>query len=109
MLEGFDLADQFSHVASHFGRQHLHGTYIEIGIDQESPPDIHPRGFIINSVDGTHPTARVRKQWEGHTPLHHLGKLLLLPDFVREAAVSADGENFNAQRLQFCIFNGNCR
>ncbi len=72
MLESLDLADQFHYIATHLRCHHFHGTDIEIRIDQESPPDINPRTFIINAVDRTYTAARIRKQRERNPTFDHL-------------------------------------
>ena len=109
MLEGLHLANQFAHVAANLGGQHFHGAQGEIRVDDEAPADIDAGVFIVHAVNGAHAAALVGKQRVGYAARDHLGEFFFLPDLVREAAVGADGEHLNIQRLQFSIFDGNCR
>jgi hypothetical protein len=51
MLEGLHLAYKLRYVSSDGRGKHLHGLDDSIGIDDETTPDVHPRLFIIDTVD----------------------------------------------------------
>jgi len=76
VLESLDLPDQLPEVSSRLRGQYFH-----------------------RPNDKTRINSSIRQHREGHTAVNHRGLLLLLPDLVGKAAISAHRQYFSTQRL----------
>jgi hypothetical protein len=60
VLKRLDLPDQLVGVASHFGREDLHRADDEIGINDESPANVHAGILVVHTIDGADFAATIR-------------------------------------------------
>jgi hypothetical protein len=65
VLERLDLPDQFVGIAPHFGHEDL-STDDEIGVNDESPANVHTGLFVVHAIDRADSAAVVGRHWERH-------------------------------------------
>ena len=108
VLEGFDLADDFLDLAPNFGGEHFHSPDIEIGVNEKASANIYAAFFVVDAVKFADSSALVAEHREGEAAIYHFGEFFLLPNFVREAAVGANGEYLNAEVFKIVLVGSNC-
>ncbi len=99
MLEGLKLANCFRYISPDGRREYFHGLYDAVGIDNVSATYVHTGSIFVDSVYFADFTACIGQQWEGHSIGDKFRQFHFLPDFVRKAAIGADGHNVNAEVL----------
>ena len=107
-LERLDLPECFVDVSADGRCQDLESLDHAVRIDDETSPRIHSGIFIVNAVNGADPTAGIGQHREGNTAVNHFRQFMIVPHFVDEHAVDADGEDFDTQFFEFFVFFSNC-
>jgi hypothetical protein len=66
VLEGLNLADCLRDFPTHRRREHLHALDYPVGVDNEAPAQFNTQLFVVNAVNLSNFSSRVRSHMEGN-------------------------------------------
>jgi hypothetical protein len=105
MLEGHKLPEELVDISAHFGSQNFCTANDAVRVDDESSADVNSGAGIVDAVDFADCTTSIREHRERYAAFDDFREFLFLPNFVRESAVRADGQDLHADCFQILVLD----